>query len=140
MNHGAPAAAAAAAPDGDVAAWVALLDGLPGAAWLVALATQRVVAVNAAAAALFCRAAQVLVGESAPRLAGSPEDLAYWAAAESGEAGLLQSDQFFFPVVILPPTYLYAGATVVGAGVVSALIVRNRIDNLDLVSVLKTRE
>ena len=92
MNHGAPAAAAAAAPDGDVAAWVALLDGLPGAAWLVALATQRVVAVNAAAAALFGRAAQVLVGESAPRLAGSPEDLAYWAAAESGEAGLLQSD------------------------------------------------
>ena len=91
MNHGAPAAAAAA-PDGDVAAWVALLDGLPGAAWLVALATQRVVAVNAAAAALFGRAAQVLVGESAPRLAGSPEDLAYWAAAESGEAGLLQSD------------------------------------------------
>jgi hypothetical protein len=28
----------------------------------------------------------------------------------------------------------------VAAGVVSALIVRNRIDNLDLVAVLKTRE
>jgi diguanylate cyclase (GGDEF)-like protein len=92
VNPDAPAAAAAAAPDGDVAAWVALLDGLPGAAWLVALATQRVVAVNAAAAALFGRAAEVLVGAPAPRLAGSPEDLAYWAAAESGEAGLLQSD------------------------------------------------
>jgi diguanylate cyclase (GGDEF)-like protein len=92
VNPGAPAAAAAAAPDGDVSAWAALLDGLPGAAWLVALATQRVMAVNAAAAALFGRAAEVLVGESAARLAGSPEDLAYWAAAESGEAGLLQSD------------------------------------------------
>ena len=38
------------------------------------------------------------------------------------------------------PTYLCAGAVVVAAGVVSALIVRNRIDNLDLVGVLKTRE
>jgi putative ABC transport system permease protein len=45
-----------------------------------------------------------------------------------------------FPLVIDAPTYLYAGAVVVAAGVVSALIVRNRIDNLDLVAVLKTRE
>jgi len=45
-----------------------------------------------------------------------------------------------FPLVILPETYLYAAAVVVAAGVASALIVRNRIDNLDLVAVLKTRE
>ena len=45
-----------------------------------------------------------------------------------------------FPLVIRPDTYLYAGAAVVAAGIVSALIVRNRIDNLDLVAVLKTRE
>ena len=45
-----------------------------------------------------------------------------------------------FPLVILPDTYLYAGAVVAAAGVASALIVRNRIDNLDLVAVLKTRE
>jgi putative ABC transport system permease protein len=45
-----------------------------------------------------------------------------------------------FPLVILPDTYLYAAAVVVAAGVASALIVRNRIDNLDLVAVLKTRE
>jgi putative ABC transport system permease protein len=44
------------------------------------------------------------------------------------------------PLVILPDTYLYAGAAVVAAGVASALIVRNRIDNLDMVAVLKTRE
>ena len=43
-------------------------------------------------------------------------------------------------LVIDPRTYLYAGAVVVAAGVLSALIVRNRIDNLDLVGVLKTRE
>jgi len=45
-----------------------------------------------------------------------------------------------FPLVILPDTYLYASAVVVAAGIASALIVRNRIDNLDLVAVLKTRE
>lgn len=44
------------------------------------------------------------------------------------------------PLVILPGTYLYAGAAVVAAGIVSALIVRLRIDRLDLVAVLKTRE
>jgi diguanylate cyclase (GGDEF)-like protein len=89
VSHGAVPAANA---DGDADAWGVLLDGLPGAAWLVALATQRVVAVNAAAAAMFGRAAPALVGEPAVRLAGSPEDLAYWAAAQSGEAGRLQSD------------------------------------------------
>jgi len=45
-----------------------------------------------------------------------------------------------FPVVIFPRTYLYAGAVVAAAGVLSALIVRHRIDHLDLVGVLKTRE
>jgi len=45
-----------------------------------------------------------------------------------------------FPLVIRAPTYLYAAGAVVAAGIASALIVRNRIDNLDLVAVLKTRE
>ena len=45
-----------------------------------------------------------------------------------------------FPLVIFPSTYVYSGAVVVAAGVASALVVRNRIDNLDLVAVLKTRE
>ncbi len=44
------------------------------------------------------------------------------------------------PLVILPATYLYAAATVAAAGAVSALIVRHRINRLDLVAVLKTRE
>jgi putative ABC transport system permease protein len=53
---------------------------------------------------------------------------------------LMPHDVISFPLVIAPVTYVYAGAVVVAAGVVSALIVRNRIDNLDLVGVLKTRE
>jgi putative ABC transport system permease protein len=55
-------------------------------------------------------------------------------------AGLLQSDQFFFPVVILPRTYAWAAICVVVAGVGSALVVRRRIDRLDMVGALKTRE
>jgi len=45
-----------------------------------------------------------------------------------------------FPLVIFPATYAYAGAAVSAAGVAAALVVRRRIDNLDLVAVLKTRE
>ncbi len=54
--------------------------------------------------------------------------------------GLLKSDQFFFPVVILPRTYAWAALAVVLAGLASALVVRRRIDQLDLVAVLKIRE
>jgi putative ABC transport system permease protein len=55
-------------------------------------------------------------------------------------AGLLQTDQFHFPVVISAHTYAWAGICVVAAGVASALVVRRRIDRLDMVAALKTRE
>lgn len=44
------------------------------------------------------------------------------------------------PVIIEPGTYAYAALTTLAAGMASALIVRHRIDHLDLVAVLKTRE
>ncbi len=62
----------------------------------------------------------------------------YWLAA--GIVELIKTDEFYFPLVIQPATYAYAAITVVAAGVASALIVRRRIDTLDLVGVLKTRE
>lgn len=55
-------------------------------------------------------------------------------------AELLKSDQFQFPVVIQPRTYAWAAICVVAAGVASALVVRRRIDRLDMVAALKTRE
>lgn len=55
-------------------------------------------------------------------------------------AELLKSDQFLFPVVIQPRTYAWAGLCVVAAGVASALVVRRRVDTLDMVAALKTRE
>ncbi|HNW01865.1 MAG TPA: ABC transporter permease [Burkholderiaceae bacterium] len=53
---------------------------------------------------------------------------------------LIKTDEFFFPMVIAPATYAYAVLCVVVAGLVSGLIVRRRVDTLDLVGVLKTRE
>ena len=62
----------------------------------------------------------------------------YWLAAAI--VNLIKTDEFFFPLIIQPATYAYAVVTVVVAGAASALIVRRRIDTLDLVGVLKTRE
>ena len=55
-------------------------------------------------------------------------------------AGALANDQFLFPVVIRPRTYAWAAIAVVAAGAASAWVVRRRIDRLDLVAALKTRE
>ncbi len=52
----------------------------------------------------------------------------------------MRSDQFYFPVVIRPRTYALAALCVVAAGAASALVVRRRIDRLDMVAALKTRE
>ena len=64
--------------------------------------------------------------------------LGYFLA--SGIVALIKTDEFNFPFVILPSTYAYAALCVLAAGLVSALIVRRRVDTLDLVGVLKTRE
>jgi putative ABC transport system permease protein len=57
-----------------------------------------------------------------------------------GIVNLMRTDQFLFPVVIQPRTYAWAAICVVAAGVASALVVRRRIDRLDMVAALKTRE
>ncbi len=83
----------------------------------------------------------LLLGELALEiLAAIPLGLVagYWLSALI--AALTHGEAFEIPMVILPMTYLYAAAAVVAAGVASALIVRHRIEHLDLVAVLKTRE
>jgi len=52
----------------------------------------------------------------------------------------LATDLFRVPFIIEPDTFAISSLVVVAAAVVSALIVRRRVDRLDLVSVLKTRE
>jgi putative ABC transport system permease protein len=57
-----------------------------------------------------------------------------------GIVELMRSDQFYFPVVIRARTYAFAALCVVAAGAASAMVVRQRIDRLDMVAALKTRE
>jgi diguanylate cyclase (GGDEF)-like protein len=79
--------------DGELgAAWAALLEGLPHAAWVVELADRRIVAANAAAGALFGSDPAALVGTRADELVASPEDRAYWDAVAAGETGTLHSE------------------------------------------------
>ena len=49
-------------------------------------------------------------------------------------------DTFRIPLIIWPRTYAYAGLTMLGAGLASAWLVHRRMDRLDMVAVLKTRE
>jgi putative ABC transport system permease protein len=62
-----------------------------------------------------------------------------WALTHS-IVQLMQTDQFLFPVVIRARTYAWAALCVLAAGVASAMVVRRRIDRLDMVAALKTRE
>ena len=55
-------------------------------------------------------------------------------------AWLLDTELFRIPVVIRPATYGYAVLLTLVAAAVSAALVRRRIDRLDLIRVLKTRE
>lgn len=55
-------------------------------------------------------------------------------------ARAISSDLFRIPVVITPATYSLAAAVVVVSSCLSGLIVRHKLDHLDLVAVLKTRE
>jgi putative ABC transport system permease protein len=64
--------------------------------------------------------------------------LGYWLSF--GIVQLIEPETFKIPFLIESRTYAYATLIVLLAGVVSALIVRRRVDQLDLVAVLKTRE
>ncbi len=52
----------------------------------------------------------------------------------------LSTEAFRIPLIVSPRTYFFAGAVVVLSTVLSSIIVRRRLDHLDLVAVLKTRE
>jgi putative ABC transport system permease protein len=58
-----------------------------------------------------------------------------WSLAQA-----MSSDLFRLPFVIAPSTYGYAGIVVIVVTAVSGLLVRRRLDRMDLVSVLKSRD
>jgi putative ABC transport system permease protein len=49
-------------------------------------------------------------------------------------------EMYRFPVVISARTYSFAALVTVVASLASALVVRNKLDQLDLIGVLKSRE
>ena len=53
---------------------------------------------------------------------------------------LMPLETIDIPLIITPATYAYSALAIAVSGVASALIVRHRVDHLDLVAVLKTRE
>jgi putative ABC transport system permease protein len=52
----------------------------------------------------------------------------------------LDTEMYRIPFVIAPATYGFSATVVVVAAVISGLVVRRRLDHLDLIAVLKTRE
>jgi putative ABC transport system permease protein len=51
-----------------------------------------------------------------------------------------QTDLFRIPLVVKPSTYAFSALVVLAAATVSGLLVRRKLDHMDLVEVLKTRE
>ena len=52
----------------------------------------------------------------------------------------VQQDIFRVPLIVQPNTYALAATVVIGASLLSSLLVRSRLDHLDLVAVLKIQE
>ena len=50
------------------------------------------------------------------------------------------TELYRFPLIIFPRTYAFAAGVVLAAAAASAFVVRRKLDRLDLVAVLKTRE
>ena len=64
--------------------------------------------------------------------------IGYWMSY--GFISGIQLDLFRIPFIIMPPTYAYAILVVICSAVISALIVRHKLNQIDLVSVLKIKE
>jgi putative ABC transport system permease protein len=83
----------------------------------------------------------ILLGEIAVlTLAALPVGCLMGYGMAAAMMSILETELWRLPFVILPRTYAFAMITSVSATIVSALIVRQRLDRLDLVAVLKMRE
>ncbi len=52
----------------------------------------------------------------------------------------LDSELYRVPLILAPHTYAFAASVILTATTVSGLLVRRRLDHLDLIEVLKTKE
>jgi putative ABC transport system permease protein len=83
----------------------------------------------------------MLLGEQAVlTLLAIPGGLAIGYALSWLVSARFGTEMFRVPLVVSGRTYLFAVAIVALAALLSALTVRRRLDRIDLVAVLKTRE
>lgn len=83
----------------------------------------------------------VLVGEiMLLALIAQPIGWALGAWIASALSNAFSSDLYGIPLVLKPANFAYASLVVLASCLVSVLIVRRRIDRMDLVAVMKTRE
>jgi putative ABC transport system permease protein len=83
----------------------------------------------------------LLLGELALEVAvGVPLGLLLGRGLAGFLTDQMHSETFTIPVIIEPKTYVLAIFVIVTSAALSGLIVRRKIDRLDLVAVLKTRE
>lgn len=83
----------------------------------------------------------ILLGELAVlTLLALPVGMAMGTAFAYGLTNSLDTELFRIPLIIKPTTFAFAVLVVIAASVASGLIVRRKLDHLDLVAVLKSRE
>jgi putative ABC transport system permease protein len=83
----------------------------------------------------------VLLGELAVQLiVAVPIGLVLGTLLARAVMAGVDAERYRMTAVISPATYAFAVAVALAAGVLSALLVRRRLDRLDLIGVLKTRE
>lgn len=83
----------------------------------------------------------VLLGELAVQvLLAIPIGLIVGTVMAEGIMATADPERYRMPAIISSSTYAFATAVTLGAGLVSALLVRRKLDHLDLIGVLKTRE
>jgi putative ABC transport system permease protein len=54
--------------------------------------------------------------------------------------GTVDPEQFRFPVIVSPATYAFASLVVLGSAIATAVVVRRKLDRIDIVSALKARD
>ena len=83
----------------------------------------------------------ILLGElSVQVLLAIPIGLVVGTWMAEGMMGMMDPETYRFPIVISARTYAFATIVALASGAVSALLVRRKLDRLDLIGVLKTRE
>ena len=83
----------------------------------------------------------ILLGELAiVTLIALPIGLVLGYALGALVASAFSTELYHLPLVVTPRTYALSALTIVGAGILSGLAVRRKLDRLNLVEVLKTRQ